>query len=116
MMLVKEGLFCFILFTWILLIQGRPQGDSMTKTSEKPEPYEYQYKVEDKPSGNYYGQNEVGKDTGRIEGSYFVYLPDGRLMTVTYYVDGESGFVPKITFQDNASPFGNTESNSIQRR
>jgi len=36
-MLVKEGLFCFILFTWILLIQGRPQGDSMTKTSEKPE-------------------------------------------------------------------------------
>lgn len=78
--------------------------------------YEYQYKVEDKPSGNYYGQNEVGKDTGRIEGSYFVYLPDGRLMTVTYYVDGESGFVPKITFQDNASPFGNSESNSIQRR
>jgi len=38
MMLVKEGLFCFILFTWILLIQGRPQADSMTKTSEKPEP------------------------------------------------------------------------------
>lgn len=115
MMFVK-GLFCFVLFASILLIQGRPQGDSMTKTSEKPEPYEYQYKVEDKPSGNYYGQNEVGKDTGRIEGSYFVYLPDGRLMTVTYYVDGESGFVPKITFQDNASPFGNTESNSIQRR
>lgn len=37
-MFVKEGLFCVILFTWILLIQGRPQGDSMTKTSEKPEP------------------------------------------------------------------------------
>lgn len=38
MMLIKEGLFCFILFTWIVLIHGRPQGDSMTKTSEKPEP------------------------------------------------------------------------------
>lgn len=38
MMLVKEGLFCFVLFTLISLIQGRPQGDSMTKTSEKPEP------------------------------------------------------------------------------
>lgn len=74
--------------------------------------YEYQYKVEDQPSGNYYGQNEAGKDTGRVEGSYFVLFPDGRLMTVTYYVDGESGFVPKITFQDNASPFGNSAGNS----
>lgn len=70
--------------------------------------YEYQYKVEDEPSQNYYGQQEVGKDTGRVEGSYFVLLPDGRLMTVTYYVDGKSGFVPKITFQDNANPFGNS--------
>lgn len=81
--------------------------------------YEYQYKVEDQPSGNYFGQNEAGKDTGRVEGSYFVYLPDGRLMTVSYYVDGESGFVPKITFQDNASPFSNSEkglSNSVQIR
>lgn len=38
MMFVKEGLFCLVLLTWILLIQGRPQGDSMTKASEKPEP------------------------------------------------------------------------------
>jgi len=40
-------------------------------------------------------------------------------MTVTYYVDEESGFVPKITFQDNASPFsnnGNTVLNSMQIR
>lgn len=68
--------------------------------------------MEDQPSGNYFGLNEVGKDTGRVEGSYFVLLPDGRLMTVTYYVDGESGFVPKITFQDNASPFGNSGINA----
>lgn len=38
MMLVKEGLFCVILLTWILQIQGRPQGESMVKVSEKPEP------------------------------------------------------------------------------
>jgi hypothetical protein len=30
-----------------------------------------------------------------------VLLPDGRLMTVSYYVDGESGFVPTITFEEN---------------
>lgn len=40
-------------------------------------------------------------------------FPDGRLMTVTYYVDGESGFVPKITFQDNANPFGNNVGNTV---
>jgi hypothetical protein len=38
MMFVKEGLFCIILFTWIFQIQGRPQGDSIIKASEKPEP------------------------------------------------------------------------------
>lgn len=38
MMLVKEGLFCVILLTWILQIQGRPQEESMVKVSEKPEP------------------------------------------------------------------------------
>ncbi|XP_025423415.1 uncharacterized protein LOC112692830 [Sipha flava] len=114
-MFVKERFICLVLFTWIMVIEGRPQVDSMIKTSEKIEPYEYQYKVEDQTSGNYYGQNEIGKDTGRIEGSYFVYLPDGRLMTVSYYVDGESGFVPKITYQDNASPFSNS-GKSVQRR
>ena len=41
---------------------------------------------------------------GRVEGSYSVWQPDGRLMTVTYYVDGESGFVPTITYTDNYTP------------
>ena len=33
-----------------------------------------------------------------------VLLPDGRLMTVSYYVDAESGFVPTITFEENFIP------------
>lgn len=37
-MLVKEGLFYFVLFTLVMLIRARPQGDSMVKASEKPEP------------------------------------------------------------------------------
>ena len=41
---------------------------------------------------------------GRVEGEYSVWLPDGRLMTVSYYVDGESGFVPTITYEDNYAP------------
>lgn len=68
--------------------------------------YEYEYQVEDAEKDLYHGKEEKGDDTGRVEGKYYVWLPDKRLMTVTYYVDGDSGFVPTITFEDNANPFG----------
>ena len=54
--------------------------------------------MDDAESKNNYGQNEVGNEAGRVEGKYYVLLPDGRTMTVEYFVDGESGFVPKISF------------------
>ena len=31
-------------------------------------------------------------------------LPDGRLMKVSYYVDGDSGFVPTIEYTDDYNP------------
>ncbi|XP_063227140.1 uncharacterized protein LOC134533538 [Bacillus rossius redtenbacheri] len=70
-----------------------------------PMPYDYAWKVEDAPSNSFYGQREAGNANGRVDGSYHVWLPDGRLMTVSYYVDGESGFVPKITYEQSANPF-----------
>ena len=36
--------------------------------------------------------------------SFQVLFEDGRLMTVSYYVDGKSGFVPTITFEENYIP------------
>lgn len=41
----------------------------------------------------------------KVSGQYAVWLPDGRLMTVAYTVDGENGFQPKITFDTN-NPLG----------
>ncbi|KAJ8880119.1 hypothetical protein PR048_020742 [Dryococelus australis] len=70
-----------------------------------PLPYDYSWKVEDAPSNSYYNQREAGDANGRVDGSYQVWLPDGRLMTISYYVDGESGYVPKITYEQNANPF-----------
>jgi len=64
--------------------------------------YQFEWKVEDAPSNNNYGQNEVGNEAGHVEGKYYVLLPDGRTMTVEYTVDGDSGFVPKISFSDGA--------------
>jgi len=77
-----------------------------------PMPYEFSNRVaEDNSeleddSGIYWTQDEGAPEDnpGRVEGEYSVWLPDGRLMTVSYYVDGESGFVPTITYEDNYAP------------
>lgn len=37
-MFVNRGLICIVLFTWIMMIEGRPQGESAIKASEKLEP------------------------------------------------------------------------------
>ncbi|CAH0564908.1 unnamed protein product [Brassicogethes aeneus] len=67
-----------------------------------PTPYDFNYKVDNAPTNTYFGQNEAADPAGRVVGQYYVYLPDGRLMTVDYTVDGESGFVPRISFQNQA--------------
>lgn len=54
----------------------------------------------------YFGAQEAGDAQGKVVGSYKVLHPDGRLMTVEYTVEGDSGFVPVIKFEDNANPFG----------
>ncbi|CAG9125407.1 hypothetical protein JYU34_006047 [Plutella xylostella] len=81
--------------------QGAPQEDN-----GPPMPYEYKYDVEDQEKALFFGANEAGDAQGKVIGGYKVLLPDGRLMTVEYTVEGESGFVPKITFEENANPFG----------
>lgn len=65
--------------------------------------YDYQYKVENPPTNTFFGKNENGDTAGKVTGSYYVWLPDGRLMTVDYIADG-GGFVPKISFQANSNP------------
>ncbi|KAJ9598504.1 hypothetical protein L9F63_010824, partial [Diploptera punctata] len=97
---MKIATLATVCIVFVSTVCARPQQDY------PPMPYEYNWKVEDQDSKNFYGQNEVGTATGRVDGSYHVWLPDGRLMTVTYYVDGESGFVPTITYQQTNNPFG----------
>ncbi|GAB0092241.1 pro-resilin-like [Sergentomyia squamirostris] len=90
----------FIVGAFVTLVMSRPQG-----ADERPEPYEYQYEVKDPEQNLFFDKNEAGDVTGRVTGRYSVLLPDNRLMTVEYSVDGESGFVPIIKFEDNANPF-----------
>merc|ERR1712055_872803 len=72
-----------------------------------PMPYQFTNRVsednaelDEEDRGIYWTQDEGAPEDnpGRVEGEYSVWLADGRLMTVSYYVDGESGFVPTITY------------------
>lgn len=79
------------------------QGKQLQPQPQVPMNYDFQWEVNNEEYQNFYGQQERA-DNGRVDGSYHVWLPDNRLMKVTYYVEGESGFVPTITFEDNYNP------------
>ncbi|XP_047472511.1 pro-resilin-like [Penaeus chinensis] len=66
-----------------------------------PAQYDFNYAVKDDYSGNDFGHQESrnGYDT---QGTYYVQLPDGRLQTVTYTVNGDSGYVAEVSYQGEA--------------
>merc|ERR1712168_675712 len=83
-----------------------PQDQDM---SQAPMPYRFSHRVSEsaaEPRGLFWSQEEEASEEspGRVDGSYSVWLPDGRLMTVSYYVSGDSGFVPTIEYIDDYSP------------
>merc|ERR1719187_2436437 len=72
--------------------------------------YETEWAVKDEYSGNDFNHQE-SRDGEQTQGSYSVQLPDGRLQTVTYYVDGEGGYVANVEYQGEAQYPSEEESN-----
>ncbi|KAK8725827.1 hypothetical protein OTU49_010499, partial [Cherax quadricarinatus] len=72
-------------------------------SSEETEPakYGFDWNVQDSETGNDFAHQE-GRDEDNTKGSYTVQLPDGRRQTVTYYVDGDSGYVADVTYEGEA--------------
>ncbi|XP_066947198.1 cuticle protein 7-like [Macrobrachium rosenbergii] len=67
----------------------------------EPANYNFEFAVEDGYSGaNFNHQEEREEDN--TQGSYSVQLPDGRLQTVTYYVDGDSGYIAEVSYEGEA--------------
>ena len=80
---------------------GAPQNSYGASEEEfPPQPYSFEYEVQD-DQGNDYGHKEES-DGRRVEGEYRVLLPDTRVQTVTYYVEGDSGFVADVQYEGEA--------------
>ncbi|XP_042242107.1 cuticle protein 7-like [Homarus americanus] len=76
--------------------------DSSEESYESSEAqYNFNYAVKDDSSDNDFGHQET-RDGDDTQGSYYVQLPDGRLQTVTYVVDGDSGYIADVKYDGEA--------------
>ena len=98
----------FVLAALIGTATARPNPDNRPSSyssapsySNVPASYTYDWAVKDDYSNNNYGQNE-SRDGDKTSGSYYVLLPDGRIQTVTYSVDGYGGYVADIAYSGEA--------------
>ncbi|XP_042893153.1 uncharacterized protein LOC122267194 [Penaeus japonicus] len=66
-----------------------------------PAKYDFDWAVKHDYSGNHFGHQE-SRDGDYTQGSYYVQLPDSRLQTVKYYVDGDSGYVAEVEYEGEA--------------
>ncbi|CAG0879950.1 unnamed protein product [Cyprideis torosa] len=67
-----------------------------------PQPeYNFNWEVRDDYSGIDMGHQE-SRDGYNTQGLYRVLLPDSRVQTVTYYVDGDSGYVADVQYEGEA--------------
>jgi len=63
--------------------------------------YNFAHAAADGYSGVNFGQTE-NRDGYATSGSYNVALPDGRIQTVTYRVDGDSGYIADVQYTGEA--------------
>nr|XP_045595965.1 pro-resilin-like [Procambarus clarkii] len=79
-----------------------------------PAKYNFQWDVNDQPSGNFYGHGEQ-RDGDNTQGSYYVQLPDSRQLKVEYFVD-QFGYHPTVTFEGDAQyPSGSGQGTGSQK-
>nr|XP_027236130.1 pro-resilin-like isoform X4 [Penaeus vannamei] len=79
-------------------VASRESFESFESTEAK---YDFQWAVDHDDSGNDFGHQEA-RDNDNTQGSYYVQLPDGRLQKVTYFVDGDNGYVADVSYEGEA--------------
>lgn len=95
-----------VIFASVLAcVIARPQSQERYNSYDAAEPAKYDFSwnvntVDYNQNELKYGQNE-SRDGAYVKGSYYILLPDTRLMRVDYYADA-TGFHPTYTFEGTA--------------
>merc|ERR1711910_260755 len=79
----------------------KPAAPYVDQYADTPAVYTWEYAVKDDYTSNDFGAKE-SRDGYLTNGKYYVALPDGRLQTVTYTVDGGAGYVPVVEYVGEA--------------
>ena len=64
-----------------------------------PQPFAYEYGVNDDYSKANFKKTESQDGNGVVTGSFVIALPDGRIQTTTYTADHYNGFVADVTYE-----------------
>uniref|UniRef100_A0A182MFQ9 Uncharacterized protein n=1 Tax=Anopheles culicifacies TaxID=139723 RepID=A0A182MFQ9_9DIPT len=75
--------------------QYQPQHYHHEEEHHGPVHYEYNYDIHDDHTGDVHGQKEARKDDS-TQGEYYLIDADGHKRTVTYHVEGKSGFIAQV--------------------
>merc|ERR1719414_1700713 len=80
---------------------NQPQPVYKEKEEEKfePQPYKYEYGVQDDYSKAAFAKSESQDEVGAVTGSYKVNLPDGRIQTVSYTADPVNGYKAVVSYE-----------------
>nr|XP_045617288.1 pro-resilin-like [Procambarus clarkii] len=92
---------------------GAPQESSEESFESTEAKYSFNWAVDHDPSSNDFGHQEA-RDGDDTKGSYYVQLPDGRLQKVTFFVDGDSGYVAEVSYEGEARYPESQESRSFE--
>merc|ERR1712072_1201151 len=86
----------FLFSVLLAIASSTPIPDSPPEPYNAPS-YAYKYTVDDGPYGPVFSHGE-NRENYNTKGEYQVNLPDGRVATVTYTVDGPSGFIADVKY------------------
>merc|ERR1712106_913303 len=64
-----------------------------------PQPYAYEYGVNDDHSKANFKKTETQDAAAVVQGSFVIALPDGRIQTTTYHADHQNGFIAEVTYE-----------------
>merc|ERR1711928_64305 len=70
-----------------------------TRKKLPPQPFAYEYGVNDDYSKANFKKTETQDANGVVAGSYVIALPDGRIQTTKYTADHVNGFVAEVSYE-----------------